>query len=225
MVITLNNKFIGIIGRPDKNMTNKNVFIIGEELKNIIIDFNYIPLGIIPNIKNINKKLNKKEIYELENILSICNGFILQGGDKYYDYDRIVIKYAIRNNIPILGICLGCQIMASLYEDNIDIINTNIYNNHNVNKEYLHDIIIDKNSKLYKILNKDRIKVNSTHKEHIIDPGIYKVSSFSSDGIIESLEYPNNNFNIGVQFHPEKLIEDENMKKIFKSFFESIKSN
>ncbi|MBQ7140711.1 MAG: gamma-glutamyl-gamma-aminobutyrate hydrolase family protein [Bacilli bacterium] len=219
------NKIIGIIGRPDKNITNKDVFIIGEELKDTILDFNCIPLGIIPNVKNINRKLNKKEIFEFENILKMCSGFILQGGSEYYDYDRIVIKYAIKNDIPILGICLGCQVMASLYEDNLNIIDTNIFNNHNIKNEYVHDIIIDKNSKLYKIIGKEKIKVNSTHSEHIIDPGIYRVSSFSGDGIIESIEYPNNKFNIGVQFHPERLTKDENIYKIFKCFFEFIKNN
>jgi len=222
-VIYLTNKIIGIICRPDKNITNKNVFIINEKFKDIILTFRCIPIGILPNLKNINKKLNKKEIEDLEKILTICDGFIMQGGDNYYDYDRVILKYAIKNDIPVLGICLGCQIMASLYEDNLKIIDKNIYNNHNANEEFVHNIIIDKTSKLYSILKKEKIMVNSTHDEHIVDPGIYTVTSYSEDGIIESLEYTKNKFNIGIQFHPEKNFNDNNMYKIFKTFFDIVK--
>jgi len=218
-------KYIGIIGRPDKNLTNKNVYTIGMELNNIIVDNNFIPLGIMPNIKTYNNKLNNDEVLEFNKTLSLCSGIILQGGDDYYDYDKIALKYAIDNDIPILGICLGMQVMASLFEDNLINIDLEKYDNHNIEKQYVHDIIIDKNSKLYNIINEEKISVNSTHKQRIMNPGIYKISAYSLDGIVEAIEYNKNKFNIGVQFHPEKIYEDNNMKKIFKEFFNSIKKD
>ena len=214
-------KIIGIVGRPDINITNKKVFITIEYFKDIVIHFSCLPLGILPNIKDINKKLNDEEINDLYSILKLCDGIILQGGDKYYDYDRVILKYAIDNDIPILGICLGAQTMASLYEDNTKIIDLKLYDNHNI-EGYFHDILIDNNSKLYNIIGKNKISVNTYHKEMITDPGIYKITAYSTDGIIEAIEYNKNKFNIGVQFHPEKNFEDENMYKIFEAFFKAV---
>ena len=218
-------KYIGIIGRPDKNITNKDVYIISKNLNDIVLDNDFIPLGILPNVKDYKNRLNKNQIFDLYNTLSKCSGIILQGGDKYYDYDKVALKYAIKNNIPILGICLGMQVMASLEENNLVDINLNKYNNHNVESSYVHDIVIDKNSKLYNIIGKEKIKVNSTHKERIKSSGIYKISAYSPDGIIEAIEYNENDFNIGVQFHPERLYKDSNVAKIFKAFFDTIKRN
>ncbi len=218
-------KYIGIIGRPDKNLTNKDVYIIGKKINDIILDNDFIPLGILPNIKNYKSILNKKQTFEFNNTLSKCSGIILQGGDKFYDYDKVALKYAINNNIPILGICLGMQVMASLEENNLVDINLDKYNNHNVESSYVHDIVIDKNSKLYNIIGKEKIKVNSTHKERIKSPGIYKISAYSPDGVIEAIEYNKNDFNIGVQFHPERLYKDKNIIKLFKAFFNAIKRN
>ena len=42
------------------------------------------------------------------------------------------------------------------------------------------------------------------------------------DNIIEAIENPNCDFNIGVQWHPEYL-DDLNSKKIFDCFIETIK--
>ena len=147
----------------------------------------------------------------------------MQGGNDYYDYDRVVLKYAIDNDIPIMGICLGMQVMASYKADNLIDIDLSKYNSHNINSKYVHDITIDKNSKLHTILQKNKIKVNSTHNQRVKDSGIYKVSAYSNDGIIEAIEYDKNKFNIGIQFHPEKLYKDKNMNKIFKAFFDTIK--
>ena len=45
--------------------------------------------------------------------IELCDGIILPGGEKTFEYDTYVVNYCIKNDIPILGICLGMQIMAS----------------------------------------------------------------------------------------------------------------
>ena len=47
------------------------------------------------------------------------------------------------------------------------------------------------------------------------------INAISEDGIIEGVEYPNKKFIIGLQWHPEYLI-DENSKKIREAFIKSI---
>ena len=215
-------KIVAVISRYDKNITNKNVFIMYDAFKNIILDNNLLPINIIPPTININKKMNSKEIKDLYNLLDLCDGIIMQGGDNFYDYDKEIVKYAIKKDKPILGICLGMQSMCSINNNNLNKLNTSY---HNQDKDYVHDINIKKESLLYNIIKKEKISVNSYHKEYVESTGIYNITSYSDDGIIESVEYNKNKFNIGVQFHPEKTYYiDNNMKKIFKHFFKTIKT-
>ena len=211
-------KRVGLILRPDINGTNKDIFEIYDNFRRIIIDNNCIPIGIIPNILDINNKLKEEEINELINEIKRCDGIICQGGDDFYDYDKVIVKYAIENDIPILGICLGMQLMSSVYEDNITLLD-NTYHNH---KDCNHDIVISKNSKLYDIIKKEKLKVNSFHKEHVLNSGIYEINAYSDDGVIEGIEYNNNTFNIGVQWHPERDMEKDYNKKLFEAYFEAI---
>lgn len=211
-------KRVGIILRPDINGTNKNIFEVYDNFRRIIIDNHCIPVGIIPNISNINNELNKEDVKELINEVKRCDGIICQGGDNFYDYDKIIVKYAIEKNIPILGVCLGMQLMSSIHEDSLKLIDNNYHNHQDCN----HDITITKDSKLYSIIGEEKLNVNSYHKEHIINPGIYNISAYSDDGIIEGLEYNKNTFNIGVQWHPERDMDKEYNKKLFQAFFESI---
>jgi len=216
-------KKVAIILRPDKNMTNKDIFEIYDSIRKIVISYNCIPIAIIPNVLNIESKLNALETEELITQISICDGMICQGGDSYYDYDKVIAKYAVDYNIPIFGICLGCQLLATINNQSESLVcmEESLVPNHKITT---HMIKILPNSKLYQIIGKEQILVNSFHVEKIINSGIFTPNAFSEDGIIEGLEYNKNIFALGVQWHPEKDIDDENNKKLFDAFFESIKN-
>lgn len=88
--------------------------------------------------------------------------------------------------------------------------------NHRISKDYSHKITINKNSLLFKILNKEELTVNSLHSFAI--PNTYlNISAYSIDGIIEAIEDKNKKFFLGVQWHPE-LLNDIYSKKIFDYF-------
>jgi putative glutamine amidotransferase len=65
---------------------------------------------------------------------------------------------------------------------------------------------ITNNSRLFKIIKKDSIMVNSTHHQgvKILGKGLLEAAD-SEDGLIEGIEYANQRFVIGVQWHPETL--------------------
>lgn len=90
--------------------------------------------------------------------------------------------------------------------------------------EYLHQNKIIPNTLLFKILNKKEIAVNSLHHSYI-DIKLSKliISAISNDNIIEAVELPNHPFLIGLQWHPEYLM-DNNSKKIFNYFIKTIKN-
>ena len=197
--------YIGIIGRK-----NDNKITFNQEIINVIHKYNCIPIGIIVDFdNNPNIEFNK-----IKNIIDLCDGLILQGGSDYYDIDILITKYLYENNIPTLGICLGMQTMAMTFNGTMSEIA-----NHNSKSKYVHSINIDKNSKLYNIIKKDKIFVNSRHNSYIINTDL-DVSA--TNNVIEAIEDKNKKFFIGVQWHPESIM-DENSILLFNYFFLSIK--
>lgn len=182
---------------------------------------------------NLDKLCVKKELFEFVKIsggipvgiyledyksyLDICSGFILPGGTDYSKDELDFINLLYENNKVVLGICLGMQAMGVSLGGNI----TDVCN-HSSNYKYVHEIIIDKNSKLGKILGTNRVLVNSRHKSAIMNSNL-NVSARSLDNIIEAVEDENHRFFIGVQWHPESLINDINSRKLFASFIEAAK--
>ena len=195
-------KYIGIIGRLNDNKITYN-----KEIVDIIYEYNCIPICI--SLKFVDNELDKVKL-----LIDKCNGFILQGGSEFYNSDLEIVKYLYDNDIPTLGICLGMQTMAYLFNGKMDKID-----NHYSLDKYVHNIYINTKSKLFNIINKNEILVNSRHKYYITDTDL-DISSYSD--VIESIEDINKRFFIGVQWHPESIM-DENNKKLFENFFFSIK--
>ena len=230
---------IGIIARPIIDDENSHNIGTMEAYRKALVASNAIPLCILPtqNITydefapRVTPRMTEEEIDSLIKQIVLCDGIIMPGGCKWYEYDEIVCKYCLKNNIPILGICMGEQIMG-----NVDINNCHpegdktIKNNTEINHfqrstNYVHEINIKTGTKLYEILGNERIKVNSRHNYHINKIDNFIVSATADDGIIEAIEFPEHKFAIGLQWHPESLIEfDDNSKKIFDYFINISKS-
>ena len=220
---------IGIVGRLYSGESN---IICVEEVRLAVTKFGGIPLLILPvdkddlSCKNL---YSEEDIKDLESVLSLCDGFILPGGDTWYRLDEVVIDYAIRKDKPLLAICLGMQALSKMligekrigYDNTIK--NNTLINHLEPNNNYVHSVIIDKNSKLYSIIGDEEITVNSRHSYHVPELDNTLVSARSSDGLIEGVELKDKKFIIGVQWHPESNLEEEHSKKLFKAFFDNFK--
>lgn len=194
---------IGIVTRNSISEENHNINIIYEDIVNSIINNKGIPIGI---------PLNS----DYKQLINICDGIIFQGGDDFEKYDLDALKYIYDINKPVLGICLGMQLMGMLFNGVMKDIK-----NHKKNLNYAHEIKVKRNSKLYNIFKSDIIKVNSRHKSIIKNTNL-NIVGISNDGYIEAVEAIDKIFFIGVQWHPETMAYyDVKQNNLFKYFIKS----
>ena len=199
----MKNITIGIIAR-DKSVNDTDMQIITKN-----------------NLKYLNNKCNYIGILNYDNnyidtkILDICDGIIFQGGSDIHHYHFQILEYCLNNNIPVLGICMGHQIIG-LYSigstSDKDLIKIEGHND----KIKKHKIKTTQNSFIQKAIG-NTLTVNTRHDyalKEIKKP--FKITSVSNDNIIESIEYiDKNNFVLGFQFHPEDLDNTENIYNLF----------
>lgn len=197
---------------------------IRDELKQAIFDNGAIAIGILPpcfekmKVTNDWKDvLSPKEKEDILHAINLCDGIILQGGGFSDSYECYIAKYCYENDIPILGICAGNNNLVRAVGGKIEKLEKP--QKHKSLEKYVHEITIDTNSKLYEIIGKEKVMVNSRHQYHTSDFSILKDVAYSPDGIVEAVEDKKKRFYIAVQFHPESLYRtDENMNLIFKEF-------
>lgn len=218
---------IGIVGYSTKDVEDLDAIAIYDSYKKMIIKKNCIPFIIPPiqSIDYINTKtvdipsLTEKEMDIYKEMIDMCDGLLLPGGTRIYPYHKFITNYALEKNIPILGTCLGMQVLACI--DNTDYcIEKNINDNHKkLGIKYAHKVNIVKDTMLSKIVGKETIDVNSAHSIHITHVNNFVINAYSEDGLIEGIELPEKNFVIGVQWHPEKMIDyDETANMIIDTF-------
>lgn len=181
-----------------------------------------------------------------EKLISLCDGLLLTGGfgkteitkksfiplreqnPRRYDFDKFLIEYALKKDFPLLGICRGHQMLNEVTEGtiNLKLPTETICHYQTIPKhEPSHNITIIKGTKLHRLLNTETIRVNSLHTQGIktFAPG-FVASAIADDGVIEAIESKKHTFIMGLQFHPEKMINNfPKFKEIFFHFVNQCK--
>jgi len=128
--------------------------------------------------------------------------------------DLALVAAADAAGMPVLGICLGIQEMAvhrggRLIQHVPDETGITLEHAASGQPRPMHNVAIEPDSLLARILRADSVVVNSTHHQAVREPGRGMcIVARSPDGVIEGIEDPTpGRFFLGVQWHPEDLID------------------
>lgn len=180
----------------------------------------------------------------LVSLLDTLDGIVLSGGaDIDPDYLReepldcvsvnprrdaqemLLVHLAVARQIPVLGICRGIQTLAAalggkLYQDIRSQHDRPCIEHSQTIARGLpsHQVSLEKDSVLYGLFQKDSLAVNSFHHQAVKEaPAGFRVTAWGPDGIIEAMESVSFRPILGVQWHPECFIleNDRTMMPIF----------
>ncbi|HLT58878.1 MAG TPA: gamma-glutamyl-gamma-aminobutyrate hydrolase family protein [Limnochordales bacterium] len=167
--------------------------------------------------------------------LEVIDGLILSGGDGYlwrgrrpkarlpdlpdlapdrWRFEIALLQGALARDLPVLGVCRGHQLIArALSGHRLRQIDPVRAQGHHVaeaplGRRCVHDIVVVPGTRLHGVLGTGTIGVNSLHRQAVarVAPPLV-VSAWAPDGTVEALESQIHRFLVGVQFHPELLLE------------------
>ena len=188
---------------------------------------------------------------ELEQLCSLCNGFLITGGQDVDpaiygetpipqmgeictvldQMERQVLEYAIKEDKAVLGICRGIQYLnamlgGSLYQDlNVQHPSKTEHHMEPPYDRVIHQVQIIDGSPLHQLLQVTELGVNSYHHQAVktLAPSL-TVMAESEDGLVEAVYMPKKNYVWAVQWHPELSFQtDVCSRKIFESFVAACK--
>jgi len=143
------------------------------------------------------------------NDLSSCNNNALSNiRDKY---EKDLLEYCIENDIPVLGICRGMQVIAEFFDSSFKKVDNQI--------DIKHALFVNQKSKYSVYLNRFE-KVNSYHNFAIDKTSDeLNIVATSEDGIIKAIEHRKYKI-FGQMWHSERekhFIDSE--VSLIKEFF------
>ncbi|MBV9783968.1 MAG: gamma-glutamyl-gamma-aminobutyrate hydrolase family protein [Acidisphaera sp.] len=135
--------------------------------------------------------------------------------------EMALVQGALARNLPVLGICGGQQLLAvalggTLLQHIPDAVAGALEHEQvNPRHEPGHSVAVTPGSRLAAIVGSPTMQVNSAHHQAVADPGRFAVvDAVAPDGVIEGIEDARYRFCLGVQWHPEFLI-DPGDRRIF----------
>ncbi len=208
--------------------------------------------GIDNDVKvNIQKvKVDSLDEKSLEDAFMDVHGILIPGGfgDRGIEGKVQTAKYARTKKIPVLGICLGMQVMVIEFARNV--LGFEDANSTEFDIDTLHPVIslmeeqndiknlggtmrlgrqpavLKEGTKIAHAYKGTRISERHRHRyeftnkyRNIMEKNGMIISSTSPDGLlVESVEYREHPWGIGVQFHPEFKSKPVRTQPLFREF-------
>jgi putative glutamine amidotransferase len=142
-----------------------------------------------------------------------------------------LLRRAVSDGKPILGICRGAQVMnvalgGTLYTHIADQLKGALDHNYpgSLRRALVHPVNVDEAARAAEIFGETLLHVNSLHHQGLkeIAPSL-RAAGYAPDGLVEAVEIPDHPYAIGVQWHPEWLTDQPAMQRLFQSFVDAAK--
>ena len=229
---------IGITGRTDQSARPPNIslFSLGQTYVQAVELGGGAPVIIPPHLEEA----------ELRAIFEHLDGLLLSGGgdvlpalfdekdsgllwsvDERRDHTELALaRWALAEELPLLAICRGVQVLnvasgGTLIQDISTLIPDALTHSTVAGRpksSVAHMVEVAAGSYLAALVGAGQLGVNSAHHQAVKDVGAgLVITARAPDGVIEGLELPSHPFCIGVQWHPEAMVENHPvMRRLFE---------
>lgn len=157
----------------------------------------------------------------VQRYLDLCDGFVLTGGfdpttERYgqptdprvtrehpdrQSFDEALLEALASEPLrPVLGVCLGMQLMALHAGGRLNQWMSDTIPTHAAHYD-------DNRHPISPAVEQGPIlagEVTSWHRQAVDDPGRLRVIAVADDGVIEAIDDPDRPYYLGVQWHPER---------------------
>ena len=234
---------IGITGRIDQSARPPNLplFSISRTYVRAVELGGGAPVVIPPHVEEVG----------LRAIFERLDGLVISGGgdvlpalfgeedsgllwlvDERRDRTEIALAcWALAEGLPLLAICRGAQVLnvaagGTLIQDIPTQVADALPHSGVVGRPtglVAHTVEVATGSRLAALVGAGELGVNSAHHQAAKEVGAgLVVTAHAPDGIIEGLEAPDTPFCIGVQWHPEAMLESQPvMGRLFEGLVEA----
>lgn len=145
--------------------------------------------------------------------------------------ELFLARHAMASEKPLFAICRGVQVLnvalgGTLWEDVKSLMpsgNRHAYYGEFPGTHLAHTVEVESESRLSHYLGAGTVAINSLHHQGIkqLAPTLVQ-TAVAPDGLIEAVEAPNHPFALGVQWHPEILVNDHpGMLALFEGLVEA----
>lgn len=145
--------------------------------------------------------------------------------------ETALVQWAVEEAKPLFGICRGAQVLnvtlgGTLYRD-ISEYAPAIKHTYQCETESTlrpHEIQVEEETALARILGKPLLTVNSLHHQGLreVAPRLH-ITARAPDGLPEAVEVKDHPFGLAVQWHPECLLDAPEMLNLFRALVDAAK--
>ena len=180
-------------------------------------------------------------VADMAEVAALVDGWLIPGGDDLdpalwgekvhlkaslqdgtrYDAERRLFE-ALPAEVPVLGICYGCQAINVLRGGSLDQHLPDALGHEGHAGGTMQRYLVNVDSRLSQSAQAVMIEGKSYHHQAVarIAEGL-KVVAKAEDGTVEAVEATDRPWMVGVQWHPERTPDDAATRRLFQRFIEA----